>query len=303
MVSVAVSKARELGLDTVACASTGNLANSVAAQAAAAGLRAFVFIPVGLEAGKVIGTLVYGPTVFAVEGSYDDVNRLCSELADRRPWGFVNVNLRPYYAEGSKTVGYEIAEQLGWRTPAHVVVPCAGGSLLTKIGKAFAELADLGLVDGRPPRMHAAQAAGCGPIVTMIREGSDVLVPVRPRTVAKSLAIGNPADGYYAAQAVRESDGWAAHAADEEILEAMELLAQAEGIFAETAGGVTLAAARKLVEEGRIGRDEPVVVCITGSGLKTVEALEPRLAEPLRVGASLAAVEAVLPELQAITTR
>ena len=303
VVSVAVNKARELGLDTVACASTGNLANSVAAHAAEAGLPAFVFIPVGLEAGKVLGTLVYGPVVFAVEGTYDDVNRLCSELADRHPWAFVNVNLRPYYAEGSKTVGYEIAEQLGWRAPAHVVVPCAGGALLTKIRKAFAELADLGLTDGEPPRMHAAQAAGCGPIVTMIREGADVLVPVRPRTVAKSLAIGNPADGYYAAEAVRESGGWAAHATDDEIVEAMELLARTEGIFAETAGGVTLAATRKLVAEGRIGRDEPIVVCITGSGLKTVEALEHRLAEPVRVGASLSAVEAVLPELQAITAR
>jgi threonine synthase len=303
VVSVAVSKARELGLDTVACASTGNLANSVAAHAAAARLPAYVFIPTGLESGKVLGTLVYGPTVFTVEGTYDDVNRLCSELADRHAWGFVNVNLRPYYAEGSKTVGYEIAEQLGWRTPDHVVVPCAGGALLTKVWKAFEELRDLGLLDAVPARMHAAQATGCAPIVTMIREGSDTLVPVRPRTVAKSLAIGNPADGHYATRAVRESGGWAAAAADEEILEAMELLARTEGIFAETAGGVTLAATRQLVAEGRIGRDESVVVCITGSGLKTVEALEPRLAAPMRVGASLGAVEAALPELQAITTR
>jgi threonine synthase len=303
VVSVAVSKAREFGLDTVACASTGNLANSVAAHAAEAGLPAVVFIPVGLETGKVVGTLVYGPTVLQVDGSYDDVNRLCSELADRRPWAFVNVNLRPYYAEGSKTVGYEIAEQLGWRMPGHVVVPCAGGALLTKIHRAFAELQDLGLVDGVPPRMHAAQASGCAPIVTMIREKSDILVPVRPRTLAKSLAIGNPADGYYAARAVRESGGWAADATDEEIVEAMELLARTEGIFAETAGGVTLAATRKLVAEGRIGRDEPVVLCITGSGLKTIEALEGRLTEPVRIGASLSAVESVLPELQAITTR
>ena len=303
VVSVAVSKARELGLETMACASTGNLANSVAAHAAEAGLPAHVFIPTGLEAGKVLGTLVYGPVVFQVEGTYDDVNRLCSELADRHAWAFVNVNLRPYYAEGSKTVGYEIAEQLGWRAPAHVVVPCAGGALLTKIWKALGELRDLGLLDAVPTRMHAAQAAGCGPIVTMVRERADVLVPVRPDTIARSLAIGNPADGYYAAQAVRESGGWAAHATDEEILEAMELLARTEGIFAETAGGVTLVAARKLVAEGRIGKDEPVVVCITGSGLKTFEALEPRLAPPMRVGASLAAVEAVLPELQAVTTR
>jgi threonine synthase len=287
----------------VACASTGNLANSVAAHAAEAGLPACVFIPTGLESGKVLGTLVYGPAVFLVEGTYDDVNRLCSELADRHPWAFVNVNLRPYYAEGSKTVGYEVAEQLGWRVPAHVVVPCAGGALLTKIWKAFGELRALGLLDAVPTRMHAAQAAGCAPIVTMIRARSGTLVPVRPETVAKSLAIGNPADGHYAARAVRESGGWAADATDDEILEAMELLARTEGIFAETAGGVTLAATRKLVAEGRIGRDESVVVCITGSGLKTVEALEPRLATPVRVGASLAAVEAVLPELQAITTR
>jgi threonine synthase len=303
VVSVAVSKARELGLDTVACASTGNLANSVAAHAAEAGLPAYVFVPTGLESGKVLGTLVYGAILFLVEGTYDDVNRLCSELADRRPWGFVNVNLRPYYAEGSKTVGYEIAEQLGWRAPAHVVVPCAGGALLTKIWKALGELRDLRLLDSVATRMHAAQAAGCGPIVTMIRDGADVLVPVRPNTVAKSLAIGNPADGYYAAHAVRESGGWAAHAADEEILEAMELLARTEGIFVETAGGVTLAATKKLADEGRIGPEEPVVVCLTGSGLKTVEPLEPRLATPVRVGASLASVEAVLPELHVITTR
>jgi threonine synthase len=303
VVSVAVSKAREFGLDTVACASTGNLANSVAAHAAEAGLPAYVFIPTGLESGKVLGTLVYGAVLFLVEGTYDDVNRLCSELADRRAWAFVNVNLRPYYAEGSKTVGYEIVEQLGWRAPAHVIVPCAGGALLTKIWKALGELRALGLVDAVPTRMHAAQPAGCSPIVTMIREGRTVLAPVRPDTIAKSLAIGNPADGYYAAHAVRESGGWAAPATDEEILEAMELLARTEGIFAETAGGVTLAATRKLVTEGRIRRDEPVVVCITGSGLKTVDALESRLAAPMRVGASLASVEAVLPELETITAR
>jgi threonine synthase len=295
VVSVAVSKAREFGLDTVACASTGNLANSVGAHAAEAGLPAYVFVPTGLESGKVLGTLVYGAVLLVVEGTYDDVNRLCSELADRRPWGFVNVNLRPYYAEGSKTVGYEIAEQLGWRAPAHVVVPCAGGALLTKIRKALGELRDLGLLDAAPTQVHAAQPAGCAPIVTMIREGRDVLAPVRPDTIAKSLAIGNPADGYYAAAAVRESGGWAAQATDDEILEAMELLARTEGIFAETAGGVTLTVTRKLVAEGRIGPDEPVVVCITGSGLKTIEALEPRLTAPMRVGASLASVEAVLP--------
>jgi threonine synthase len=303
VVAVAVSRARELGLGTVACASTGNLANSLAAHAAEAGLPAYVFIPADLEPGKVVGTLVYGATVVAVDGTYDDVNRLCSELADRYGWGFVNVNLRPYYGEGSKTVGYEIAEQLGWRTPAHVVVPCAGGALLTKIWKALGELRDLGLVDEVRTRMHAAQPAGCGPIVAMVHEGSDVLRPVRPRTIARSLAIGNPADGYYAARAVKDSGGWAEHATDAEILEAIALLARTEGIFAETAGGVTLAAARKLVEAGRIRRDEPVVVCITGSGLKTAEALEPRLPQPVRVRASIAAVEAALPAIRTVTTR
>jgi threonine synthase len=303
VVSVAVNRACELGLGTVACASTGNLASSVAAHAAEAGLPAYVFFPADLETGKVIGTLVYGPTAVAVEGTYDDVNRLCSELADRYGWGFVNINLRPYYGEGSKTVGYEIVEQLGWRAPAHVVVPCAGGALLTKIWKALGELRDLGLVEEVPTRMHAAQPAGCGPIVTMVQEGSDILRPVHPATIAKSLAIGNPADGYYAARVVKESGGWAEHATDAEIIEAMTVLARTEGIFAETAGGATLAAARKLVRAGRIGRDEPIVVCITGSGLKTVEALEPRLAPPVRVRASIAAVEAALPALRTATTR
>jgi threonine synthase len=235
----------------------------------------------------------------AVEGTYDDVNRLCSELADRHPWAFVNVNLRPYYGEGSKTVGYEIAEQLGWRAPAHVVVPCAGGSLLTKIWKALGELRDLGLIDEVATRMHAAQATGCAPIVTMVQTGASAVVPVRPATIARSLAIGNPADGEYAAAVIKASGGWAESATDDEILEAMELLARTEGIFAETAGGVTLVAARKLVASGRIGRDEPVVVCITGSGLKTFEPLEPRLGTPIRVGARLAAVEAALAGLRA----
>jgi threonine synthase len=303
VVAVAVSKAREFGLDTVACASTGNLANSLAAHAAEAGLSAYVFMPADLEAGKVVGTLVYGPTAVVVDGTYDDVNRLCSELADRTGWGFVNVTLRPYYGEGSKTVGFEIAEQLGWRAPAHVVVPCAGGALLTKIWKALGELCELGLIDGRPTRMHAAQPSGCRPIVTMVQEDADVLRPVRPRTIARSLAIGDPADGYYAARVVKESGGWAEDATDEEIVEAMRLLARTEGLFAEPAGGVALAATRKLVEAGRLDGDGPVVVCITGSGLKTVEALDGRIPPPVRVRARLEAVEAALPALRATAAR
>jgi threonine synthase len=301
VVSIAVGKARELGLEAVACGSTGNLASSLAAHAAAAGLPAYVLVPAGLEPGKLAGILVYGAVVLAVEGTYDDVNRLCSELAGRRPWTFVNADLRPYYAEGAKTVGFEIAEQLGWRAPAHVVVPCAGGGLLTRIWQAFGELRDLGLLDGAPPRVHAAQPAGCAPIVTMIREGADVLAPVRPRTVATSLAMGSPADGHEAAGGVRGSGGWAETAPEEEILEDVALLARTEGILAEPAGGVTLAATRRLVRSGRIGPDERVVACITGSGLKTIDAVAPRLAGPIRVRAHVAAVEAAVADAVPIT--
>ncbi len=265
---MAIGKAREFGFDTVACASTGNLANSVAAHAAEARLASYIFIPADLEQGKVIATLIYDPTVIEVRGTYDEVNRLCAEVGDRYHWAFVNINLRPYYAEGSKTYGYEIAEQLGWRAPAHVVVPCAGGSLLTKIAKAMQELAMLGLIPESRTRMYAAQAAGCGPIVTMIKNDTDVLVPVRPQTICKSLAIGNPADGYYAYRAVKDSGGYGEHATDEEIIEGMRLLARTEGIFAETAGGVTVAATRKLIEAGRIPRDEPIVMCVTGQRLE-----------------------------------
>jgi threonine synthase len=301
VVSVAVTKAKEFGFDTVACASTGNLANSVAAHAAQARLRSFVFIPADLEPGKVLGTLVYGPVLVAVEGTYDEVNRLCSEVADQYPWAFANINLRPFYAEGSKTYGYEIAEQLGWHAPAHVVVPCAGGSLLTKIWKAFQELHALDLIGDVRTRMYAAQAAGCGPIVTMIKQDSDTLVPVRPNTIAKSLAIGNPADGYYAYRVVKDSGGSGEHATDEEILEAMGLLARTEGIFTETAGGVTLAAARKLIDRGVIPRDESIVVCITGNGLKTVEALGSRLSEPVRIRPNVAAFDRALADLKTLT--
>jgi threonine synthase len=301
VVAVAVAKAREFGFDTVACASTGNLANSVAAHAAEAGLKACVVIPTDLEQGKVIGTLVYAPTLVQVQGTYDEVNRLCAEIGDKYHWAFVNINLRPYYAEGSKTMGYEIAEQLGWRPPAHVVVPCAGGSLLTKIAKAFQELARLGLIPQARTRMYAAQAAGCGPIVTMIQKDTDVLEPVRPQTIAKSLAIGNPADGYYAYRAAKDSGGYGEHATDEEIIDGMRLLARTEGIFAETAGGVTVAATRKLIEAGRILRDEPIVMCVTGNGLKTPDVLHDRLGSDVTIQPSLQAFDRALAELTSRT--
>ena len=301
VVSIAVAKARELGFDTVACASTGNLANSVAAHAAEAGLASCVFVPSDLESGKVIGTLVYAPRLIEVEGTYDEVNRLCAEIGDKYHWAFVNINLRPYYAEGSKTVGYEIAEQLGWRAPAHVVVPCAGGSLLTKVAKAFRELIALGLIAERRTSMYAAQAAGCGPIVTMIQKDTDVLEPVRPATIAKSLAIGNPADGYYAYRTVKDSGGYGEHATDEEIVEGMRLLARTEGIFGETAAGVTVAATRKLIESGRIPRDEPIVMCVTGNGLKTPDVLQHRLRSDVTIRPSLRAFDQALGDLTSRT--
>jgi threonine synthase len=301
VVAMAIAKARDFGFDTVACASTGNLANSVAAHAAEARLAAYVFIPADLEPGKVIATLIYAPTVIEVRGTYDEVNRLCAEIGDRYHWAFVNINLRPYYAEGSKTFGYEIAEQLGWRAPAHVVVPCAGGSLLTKIAKAMQELQMLGLIPESRTCMYAVQAAGCGPIVTMIKKGTDVLEPVRPQTICKSLAIGNPADGYYAYRAVKDSGGHGEHATDEEIVEGMRLLARTEGIFAETAGGVTVAATRKLIEAGRIPRDEPIVMCITGNGLKTPDALHDRLQSDVTIQPSLSAFDRALADLKSKT--
>ena len=291
VVSVALTRAKELGFDTVACASTGNLANAVSAHAARAGLRCFVFIPADLEIGKVIASLIYRPTVVAVEGTYDDVNRLCAELSAKYPWAFVNVNIRPYYAEGSKTYGFEIAEQLGWRAPAHIVIPAASGSLITKIAKAFKELRLLGLIAEQETKFYAAQAAGCSPITAAIHEKSDIIKPVKPNTIAKSLAIGNPADGYYATKTVLESGGWAEAVGDEEIVEAMKLLAQTEGIFTETAGGVTLAVTKKLLEQGRLPRDESIVVCITGNGLKTQEPLTGRVGHPVQIRPSLASFE------------
>ncbi len=294
VVSIALTRAKELGFDTVACASTGNLANAVSAHGARADLKRYIFIPADLEMGKIVASLIYQPTLIAVEGTYDDVNRLCAEIGSKYPWAFVNINIRPYYAEGSKTYGYEIVEQLGWRAPQHIVIPAAGGSLITKIAKALKELKLLGLIQEAETKLYAAQATGCAPIVTTIKERSDIVKPVKPKTIAKSLAIGNPADGYYATKAVLDSGGWAESATDEEIIDAMKLLAQTEGVFTETAGGVTLAAARKLIEQGVIPRDESIVVCITGNGLKTQEPLMGRLGEAARIKPTLASFEATL---------
>ncbi|MDZ4695608.1 MAG: threonine synthase [Deltaproteobacteria bacterium] len=289
VVAVALSKAREFGISVVACASTGNLANATASQAAAAGLPCVVLIPHDLEHAKVIGTSIYGARVVGVNGTYDDVNRLCSEIAGKYGWGFVNVNLRPYYSEGSKAYGYEIAEQLGWKLPAHIVVPMAGGSLITKIGKAFSELIKLGLVEKSASHIHGAQAEGCAPIASMVVEGREIVKPVKiPRTIAKSLAIGNPADAIYAYQTMLESGGFAALPNDEEICLAIEALAQHEGIFTETAGGVTLGAAKRLVQSGHIKKgDGPIVISITGQGLKTQDPLVDRVRKPENIGPRL----------------
>ena len=280
VVAIALSKSKEFDFDTVSCASTGNLANAVAAHAAIANLNCFIFIPADLELGKVVASLVYAPTVVGIMGNYDDVNRLCSEIAGVHPWAFVNINIRPYYAEGSKTLCFELIEQLGWEAPDHIVAPAAGGSLITKIGKALKEFHLLGLIDEPNTKIHVAQAEGCGPIVNTYKENSDFVKPVKPDTIAKSLAIGNPADGIYAVDTVRNSGGVGEHADDEEIIEAIQLLAATEGIFTETAGGVTLAATKKLIDNGEIDRDERIVVAITGNGFKTIEALEDNMPEP-----------------------
>ncbi len=291
VVAVALSKAKEFGFDTVACASTGNLANSVSSQAAWAGLKRYVFIPSDLELAKVIGSLVYEPNLVAVKGNYDEVNRLCAEIASKYNWAFVNINIRPFYAEGSKSFGYEIAEQLGWKTPKHVISPAAGGSLINKIWKSFKEFEKLGLVDAVDTKMYCAQAEGCSPISTMIMNKAEVMKPVKPHTIAKSLAIGNPADGYYAKDVCLGSGGGAQVASDQEIVDAIKLLASTEGVFTETAGGVTLACAKKLIEDGTIPKDESIVVCITGQGLKTQEAVQHHLAKPHVIDASLASFE------------
>jgi threonine synthase len=299
VVAVALSKAVELGFQTVGCASTGNLANSVAANAAAAGLEAYLFIPNNLEQGKVLGATIYGAKVVAIDGNYDQVNRLCSQIAFRFGWGFVNVNLRPFYAEGSKTVGFEIAEDLGWRVPDHVVAPMAGGSLIGKIYKAFKEFERLDLIEGPvTTRIHGAQATGCNPISATVKAGANKIKPIRnPQTIAKSLAIGDPADGYFASQLIRETGGWSEDVDDDAIIDAMKLLAETEGIWTETAGGVTLAVAQKLIEQGRIDRDESIVVCITGNGLKTQEALLDRMPKPVVIKPTLENFEAVLETL------
>ena len=273
VVSVALSAARAFGYTTVSCASTGNLANSVAAHATHVGLRAIVFIPNDLEQGKVVQTAVYGQTLVAIEGNYDDVNRLCSEIAENEDWAFVNVNVRPYYAEGSKTLGYEVAEQLGWRIPPQVVIPMASGSLLTKVDKAFGELTKLGLVDESPWKVYGAQATGCSPIATAFENGWDTVKPVKPKTIARSLAIGNPADGPYALDAVRRTGGAMGHVSDEQVVEGIRLLASTEGLFAETAGGVTVATLRQLLERGQIDPDAETVLYNTGDGLKTLDAV------------------------------
>ncbi|AFZ28776.1 L-threonine synthase [Gloeocapsa sp. PCC 7428] len=294
VVSVALSRARELGFSTVSCASTGNLANSTAAIAAHAGLDCCVFIPADLEAGKVLGTLIYSPTVMAVQGNYDQVNRLCCEVANTYGWGFVNINLRPYYSEGSKTLGYEVAEQLGWQLPDHIVAPLASGSLFTKIYKGFQEFIQVGLVEDKSVRFSGAQAEGCSPIAQAYKEGRDFVKPVKPNTIAKSIAIGNPADGIYALEIARKTNGNIASVTDPEIIEGIKLLAETEGIFTETAGGTTIAVLKKLVEAGKIDPDETTVAYITGNGLKTQEAVQGYIGEPLTIEAKLDSFERAL---------
>lgn len=295
VVSVAATRAIELGFGVLACASTGNLANSVSAHAARLGLECYVVIPDNLEPAKVLGSAIYRPHVVAVAGNYDDVNRLCTQIADRHGWGFANINLRTYYAEGAKTYGFEIAEQLGWRFPRHVVSPVAGGTLLPRIARAFEELRTLGWVTGNLPRMYAVQAAGCSPVINALDGGLDFPEPVKPETIAKSIAIGNPADGYHVLQTIRESGGSGTRVDDERILEAIQLLAETEGIFTEPAGGATLAGALALIENGTIPRDEPIVVCITGNGYKTSEAMLGRTTEPVHIGRSLREFEQAFP--------
>ncbi|MBI3941322.1 MAG: threonine synthase [Acidobacteria bacterium] len=294
VVSVAATRAVELGFNVFACASTGNLANSVAAHSARLGLECYVFIPQGLEAAKVLGSAIYRPHVLAIAGNYDDVNRLCTQIADKHPWGFANINLRAYYAEGAKTCGFEIAEQLGWRFPQHVVSPVAGGTLLPRIGRAFRELLDVGLIQGEPPRIHAAQAAGSAPVIRALEQGLEYPEPVKPQTIAKSIAIGNPADGFQVLQTVRATGGWGAMVSDEQILDAVQLLAEMEGIFTEPAGGATLAATRVLIERGAIPRDESIVVCITGNGYKTAEVMQERAVRTVNLGRSLQEFEQFL---------
>jgi len=298
VVAVALANAVSFGFDTVGCSSTGNLANAVAAGAARLGLKTYILVPADLEPAKILNTQVYGATLVRIDGNYDHCNRLCSQLADRYNWGFVNVNLRPYYAEGSKTVGFEIAEQLGWRLPDNVVVPMAGGSLITKIKKAFDELVALGLVADKPVKFFGAQATGCSPISTAVRNGADAHEPQRPNTIARSLAIGNPADGPYAIKCIRNSGGWAEDVSDVEIVSAIQELAETEGVFTETAGGVTTAVTARLYAHGRIKPDELTVTCITGNGLKTTDVLSGAYSECAPVRARLSDFENYLQDQQ-----
>ncbi|MEQ1572653.1 MAG: threonine synthase [Vicinamibacterales bacterium] len=291
VVSVAATKAVELGFGVFACASTGNLAGSVAAHAARLGLPCYVFIPNDLEPAKVLGAAIYGPHVVAVDGNYDDVNRLCTQIVDRYGWGFANINLRSYYAEGAKTTGFEIAEQLGWRFPDHIVSPVAGGTLLPRIFKGLREFREVGLVEGTLPKIHAAQPAGSAPVIRAIESGAEFPDPVKPATIAKSLAIGNPADGFQVVKVVKETGGTGAMVTDEEILDAITLLARTEGIFTEPAGGTTLAATRALIARGVIKPNESVVICITGNGYKTAEVMYDRVARPTQIGRGLADFE------------
>lgn len=298
VVSVALSKANEFGFKVVSCASTGNLANSVAANASHAGLDSFVFIPSNLEKSKILGSQVYGTHLVGIDGTYDDVNRLCSEIADKYNWAFVNINMRPYYAEGSKSMGYEIMEQLGWKTPDNVVVPMASGSLLTKIDKSFKEFQKIGLISENKSKIYGAQATGCSPIATSIKNEWDFFKPVKPDTIAKSLAIGNPADGFYAARSIRESGGWSEDVSDQEVIEGIKLLAEYEGVYAETAGGVTVGVTKKLIEQGKIPKDESIVMCITGNGLKTQEAIEDSLPQLPNISASINDFDVLLEEIK-----
>lgn len=294
VVSVALSRARELGFTTVACASTGNLANSVAANAASAGLKSYVFIPADLEEGKVVNSLIYGAQVIGIKGHYDEVNRLCAEIAGKFGWAFVNVNMRPYYAEGSKSMGFEIVEQLGWRIPNHTVACMASGSLLTKLHKSYQELIKIGLVEHTDYHVHGAQATGCSPISTAHKAGMDFFKPVKPNTIAKSLAIGTPADGFYALRVMKETGGCADDVTDDEIRDGIKLLAETEGIFAETAGGVTVAVARKLIAAGKISANDAAVLCVTGNGLKTLDAVSKHAGRIREIRPSLREFEALL---------
>ncbi len=301
VVSVALSRAKELGFETVACASTGNLANSVAANAASAGLKSYVFIPSDLEHGKIVNSLIYGSNVIGIKGHYDEVNRLCAEIAGKFGWAFVNVNMRPYYAEGSKSMAYEIAEQLGWRLPDHTIVPMASGSLLTKLHKGYQEFVKLGLVANSETHIHGAQATGCSPISTAQKAGLDFFKPVKPDTIAKSLAIGTPADGFYALKVMRETAAAADDVSDDEIRDAIKLLAETEGIFAETAGGVTVGVAQKLIAAGKIPRASSAVICVTGNGLKTLDAVQHHCGKAREIRPSLREFEALLAQEDSVS--